>query len=515
MRNFVWVLLAKLFFAFEAWGQFHFPFAEPVQPPRAVELIAHRGMMMLAPENSAEAILAAAEDFVEWVEVDVRLSADGHHVLFHDESLDRTTDGKGPVSAMTLEALQKLDAGSLFAPRFANTRILSLREGLAKARGRVNLYLDCKEIHPEVLVRDILESQMEKSVVVFGDPKKIQKIASIGGGKIARMAKFFPRTMEFKTFLEENQPAVVEMDAADVTADICQSFHEKGVKVEAKVLGLQWDNPKVWKRMVECRVDWLQTEDPLGARFTEFRMRHAKLPVRFSMHRGVGRYAPENTLPAVQKSLDIGADLVEIDIRTTKDGAFVLVHDSTINRTTTSKGPVREMPLDAIRKLDAGTKFSKGFAGVKVPTLDEGLKALGQSSWVYLDAKEIVPEKLIEAVGNHNLWERHVVYQSADYCKKLKALDPRIRTLPPLKSRGQLKDLAGIKPFGVDASWSILTKELIEECHSMGIQVFSDALGFNETVSEYQKAIRMGVDVIQTDQPMRLLRAIELLEKSK
>jgi glycerophosphoryl diester phosphodiesterase len=49
----------------------------------------------------------------------------------------------------------------------------------------------------------------------------------------------------------------------------------------------------------------------------------------------------------------------------------------------------------------------------------------------------------------------------------------------------------------------------------MGIQVFSDALGFNETVSEYQKAIRMGVDVIQTDQPMRLLRAIELLEKSK
>ncbi len=513
MRLYFGSLVAKLFVVSLACGQAHFPFAEPVQPPRAVQLMAHRGMKMLAPENSSEAILAAAGDFVEWVELDVRKTSDGHHVLIHDSTVDRTTDGKGPVRGMTLDALQKLDAGSWFAPRFVNTRVLSLREALAFARGKVNLCLDCKDTDPVQLVKDILETGMEKQVVVFGDPKMLETVASLGGGKIARMAKYHSGKMEPKTLLEGIRPAVVEIDADEVTADLCRAFHEKGVKVQAKVLGPRWDHPVVWRRMVECKVDWLQTDDPLWARFTEFRMRRDKLPVRFSMHRGVGRYAPENTIPAIEKAVAIGADLVEIDIRTTRDGGLVLLHDSTLNRTTSIKGPVREMTLDAIGKLDAGTKFSNGFFGTRIPTLDQGLGILGKSAWVYLDAKDIAPDKLIEAVGKHNLWDRHVVYQSADYCKKLKALDSRMRTLPALKSGSQLKDLAGIRPFGVDAAWGILTKELIAECHSLGIQVFSDALGFNETVEEYQKAIRMGIDVIQTDHPLRLLRAMELLEK--
>lgn len=427
--------------------------------------------------------------------------------------VDRTTDGKGVVSGWTLDALQKLDAGSWFAPRFANTRVLSLREALVKARGKVNLSLDCNDVDPGLLVREILDTGMEKQIVVFGDPKLLGSIASLAGGKIARKAKFRPGKMEIKSFLEEIQPAVVEVDADELTSQLCRDFHEKGVKVQANVLGLQSDPPLVWKRMVECKVDCLLTDDPLGARFTEFRMRMEKFPVRFSMHRGVGRYAPENTIPAIKKSVDIGADLVEIDIRTTKDGELVLLHDSTINRTTTARGPVRDLTLEAVQKLDAGARFSKDFFNTKVPTLDEGLKALGQSAWVYLDAKDIAPEKLIDAVGRHKLWERHVVYQSADYCKKLKSLDPRMRTLPPLKSRTQLKDLAAIKPFGVDASWTILTRELVDECHSLGIEVYSDALGFHETVPEFQKAIRMGIDVIQTDHPLRLLRAIELMEK--
>jgi glycerophosphoryl diester phosphodiesterase len=120
-----------------------FPFVHPVSPPRRVEVIAHRGAWEQAPENSGTAIEHAISDVFEWVEVDLRLTADGHHVLLHDATLDRTTDGRGPVAALTLDALKRLDAGSKSARRFAGTQILTLDEALKLARGRINLCLDC------------------------------------------------------------------------------------------------------------------------------------------------------------------------------------------------------------------------------------------------------------------------------------------------------------------------------------------------------------------------------------
>src|SRR5262245_10102557 len=128
-----------------AAAQSQFKFFEPVSPPRTVQVMAHRGMSRLAPENSAAAVLACGADFIEWAEVDVRLTRDGRHVILHDATLDRTTDGKGPVADVTLEEFLKLDAGSWFAPRFKGTRPLALSELLKAARGKVNLYLDCKQ----------------------------------------------------------------------------------------------------------------------------------------------------------------------------------------------------------------------------------------------------------------------------------------------------------------------------------------------------------------------------------
>ena len=496
------------------WGQTHFAFAEPVQPPRKTQLIAHRGMATLAPENSIEAILALADDFIEWAEVDIRLTKDGRHILIHDATLNRTTDGKGPVVEQTLEMLQSLDAGSWFAGRFAQTRLPSLVEVLQKSKGRINLYLDCKQINPALLVREILDAGMEKQVIVYGSPEMLAVIQTKSMGKIARMTKFRPKTMHLDSFIADIQPAAVEIDADEVTQTLCHAFHQKGIRVQAKVFGPEWDKPLYWEKMIQCGVDWLQTDDPLGARFTEVRLRIPKFPVGYALHRGAGRHAPENTLAAIQMGVQIGAPFIEVDIRTTEDNRFVLLHDTTINRTTNQKGQIKQMSHDAILKLDAGIRFGKPFAGTKIPTLDEGLKALGKQSSAYLDAKAIQPEALLLAINKHDIWERHVVYQSAAYCRQLKALDSRIRLLPPLSSRNGLKELVTLKPFGVDAKWSILSKELVDACHAEGIRVFSDALGLNETIVEYQKAIQMGVDVIQTDHPLRLLRAMDLLDLS-
>ena len=94
---------------------------------------------------------------------------------------------------------------------------------------------------------------------------------------------------------------------------------------------------------------------------------------------------------------------------------------------------------------------------------------------------------------------------------KLKAINPRIRLLPPLKSPAALESLArDLKPYAVDTDWEILSPELIARCHALGIQVFSDALGKHEQIIEYQKAMDWGIDLIQTDHPLRVMRAIEL-----
>lgn len=90
--------------------------------------IAHRGASGFAPENTLAAFYKAKELGATWIEFDVMLSADHEVVVFHDETLDRTTDGKGRVADFPLSYLRTLDAGSWFDPRFCEERVLSFRE---------------------------------------------------------------------------------------------------------------------------------------------------------------------------------------------------------------------------------------------------------------------------------------------------------------------------------------------------------------------------------------------------
>lgn len=112
---------------------------------RRVGAIGHRGGSFgRAPDNTLAAVRAAIEDGAVGIEVDTRLTADGVCVCFHDSTVDRTTDGTGPVAAKTLAELKALDAGSWFDPAFAGERVPTLAEVLAEAKGKVFVYLDLK-----------------------------------------------------------------------------------------------------------------------------------------------------------------------------------------------------------------------------------------------------------------------------------------------------------------------------------------------------------------------------------
>jgi glycerophosphoryl diester phosphodiesterase len=111
-------------------------------------------------------------------------------------------------------------------------------------------------------------------------------------------------------------------------------------------------------------------------------------------HRGYSAIAPENTLPALAAAGPTGATLVEFDVRTTADGAPVVIHDRTVDRTTDGTGAVWELTAEEVRALDAGSWFSPAFAGVRVPLLAEALDVLAESRLLL----EIKPPATLEQV---------------------------------------------------------------------------------------------------------------------
>jgi len=99
-------------------------------------------------------------------------------------------------------------------------------------------------------------------------------------------------------------------------------------------------------------------------------------------HRGASGHEPENTLRAVRRAIEIGADVVEVDVRVSKDGALVVIHDDTVDRTTSGRGKVRDMTAAELRSLDAGK-------GERIPLLEEVLDEVKGRVALFLELKEL------------------------------------------------------------------------------------------------------------------------------
>jgi glycerophosphoryl diester phosphodiesterase len=121
-------------------------------------------------------------------------------------------------------------------------------------------------------------------------------------------------------------------------------------------------------------------------------------------HRGASGTCPENTLAAFRRAAAVGAPMIELDVQLTRDGEVVVLHDDTLERTTTGSGPVRQRTLAELRGLDAGSWFDASFRGERVPTLAEVLDAFPLAVNVELkaaggDGLEARTLAVVEAAG--------------------------------------------------------------------------------------------------------------------
>ena len=127
-------------------------------------------------------------------------------------------------------------------------------------------------------------------------------------------------------------------------------------------------------------------------------------PLRIA-HRGASGpgLAPENTLAACEKALQIGVDILEIDVRATRDGQLVVLHDSALDRTTNGTGLVADLLGDQVRQLDAGRWFSPDFAGERVPLLEDVLDLARNQALVLIEIKaDGIAERVLQAIEAMN-----------------------------------------------------------------------------------------------------------------
>ncbi len=124
-------------------------------------------------------------------------------------------------------------------------------------------------------------------------------------------------------------------------------------------------------------------------------------------HRGASTVCPENTIPAFERAIELGASVIEFDVQLTRDGQLVVVHDLTLDRTTNGRGPVFAADLAEIRGLDAGSWFADEFAGTRVPTLDEVLGLDGVAFELELKGYgEVFVDRVLDAVHRAGVLDR-------------------------------------------------------------------------------------------------------------
>jgi len=127
------------------------------------------------------------------------------------------------------------------------------------------------------------------------------------------------------------------------------------------------------------------------------------LPERgISAHRGENGIFPENTIAGFQEAVRLGASQIEFDVRRTKDGRLVIMHDPTVDRTTNGTGRVNELTFEEIRTLDAGIKKGDRFSGTKIPTFEEALDCLPRNIWVNVHTAASNPEEIARLIVEKN-----------------------------------------------------------------------------------------------------------------
>ncbi|WP_062051636.1 glycerophosphodiester phosphodiesterase family protein [Bacillus sp. JCM 19034] len=204
--------------------------------------------------------------------------------------------------------------------------------------------------------------------------------------------------------------------------------------------------------------------------------------ISIAAHRGYKSAYPENTLLAFKEAMDQGADMIEFDLRMSKDKHVMIIHDETLDRTTNGSGEISNYMLAELKELDAGSWFAPPFEGLKIPTLIELCDLLKSYPNVYLNvevkksvhAKEVV-DKTVELLKSYNYLSRCVftcfdadiiAYMYETYNLKTQGFLEEVMENFEKGSNGTYS-----KMWAIGISMDLLTPSVVKKCKEIGLRV--------------------------------------------
>lgn len=373
-----------------------------------VSVISHRGDWRNTPENSIQAIQNCIDLGVNMVEIDIKKTKDNELILLHDKTLDRTTTGKGLPQDYTLAEIKqmRLRNGAGVA---TSHQIPTLEEAMIVAKGKIWVNID-KGYDYFDLVEKVLEKTGTTQQVLIKAGLPYQKVVAENKAVLDKL--FFmpiidmanPDAMTMvEEYIKNMQPKAFEVCFTQIDQalqNVLDRIQKSGSKVWINTLwpslcaGLNDDRAveenqqdSIWGKVIEMGASFIQTDRPkelvnylrnqgksvnTAGYIRKKLMDRDQHYVHVVSHRGDWKQFPENSLDAINSIIQMGGDVVEIDVQRTKDGQLILMHDERLDRTTNGKGLIAETTFADIQKL-----FLKDHNGNvtqhKVPTLKEVL----------------------------------------------------------------------------------------------------------------------------------------------
>jgi glycerophosphoryl diester phosphodiesterase len=229
------------------------------KPPQ-IMVIAHRGAHEGIPSNTLLSLKEGIRLGVDYIECDIRTTADNKLVIMHDETVNGTTNGKGKVRDMTLKQIRKLDVGIKAGPQFAGTKVPTFDEMLKMARGKIGIYADSKDVSPEALLGALRKYDLLSHTVIYGYHLSFFE----GVAKLDPDAWIMPESRNetvLKSLLQEFKLKVVAFSASDFKEPLISMTKQAGAKIYVDRLGPA-DNPEAWQAAIDQGADGIQTDHP-------------------------------------------------------------------------------------------------------------------------------------------------------------------------------------------------------------------------------------------------------------
>ena len=234
-------------------------------PP--IFIVGHRGAPLIAPENTIASHEAALRLGANIIELDVRMTRDGHFVVIHDATVDRTTNGEGRVSKMTLEEIRALDAGAWKGPQFAGARVPTLREALANLKGRAGIDIDFKDgpKNSGARLADLLDElgYNDGTLVTFyaRTPGRLRKLNGVVGRYDIRPG--YAEGDRIDRFVRENKVRIMGLPRYAFSRRSARDISNRELKLFLNVMGGK-ESRSVFEAGVRSGARFIQTNNVEG-----------------------------------------------------------------------------------------------------------------------------------------------------------------------------------------------------------------------------------------------------------